>query len=72
MKVDVTATKTRLLDTGRKITPWAKKKGICAVTMRQYLNGRYVPQPNGEFETSAIKALKEDDLLVTMPEEKAA
>jgi hypothetical protein len=70
MKVDVAATKAKLLGTGRKILPWARIKGLDGGSMRQYLNGRYVPPSGGEFETKAIRALKEDDLLVVVTERR--
>jgi len=70
MKVDVAATKEKLLSTGRKVLPWSRTKGLDGGTMRQYLNGRYVPVPDGEFEKKAIRALREDGLLVLVADRR--
>ena len=64
MEVNVAKTKKKLLESGRRVGPWAKTKGLSPDALRMYLNGRYVPTPGGQFEAKVVKALEEDGLLV--------
>lgn len=64
MKINLTATRQRFEQSGRKLKSWADRKGINSGSFDKFIHGYFTPDPNGEIFRSYVQALGEDGLLV--------